>query len=224
MKRKMTALLAGAMFMLAAGSASAFTVYLSTSDGSFAATSSNTALNSVTYGNFTITLSDTIINSPSQSFQDQDVANVTYNGHATALNPVTLTLNFTELGFLLNVPTTDPNATALMYMGVGLNQNSVNYTSYFDNTNAGTNQTKIGSITLNSSFTSNTLTNGNLNIDPTNVNNGFSLSDIVTLTFTGSGQTVSADSSVDITPTPSPAPWCCSESACSASRFSASAA
>jgi hypothetical protein len=206
MKRKMTTLLAGAMFILAAGSASA--VELTISDGTASSvyggasgttSSAGTGLTAIPFdgGLFTITnASATSVYSGASSFVDTASVVLTYNG----TGPKTITLTSSDIDFALTNSASSLNTVASLSMHVISTDAPITFTGYFDNANAlNSTANLIGSISIPA---------GSLSAGPVTTalttTNPFSLTDVVSITFTGAGQTVSLDANLNVIPTPEP--------------------
>lgn len=205
MKKQMVALLAGAILMMAAGSANALT--LTVNDGSGAAMFSSgtsgidatvTPGASYTYNDFVFTsLFGTTEYGPNYSFQDQAAIKVKYTGTGSK----NLTITLSDTGYALNTLSVTPNTLANMIAHVNIiNGATVTFSSYFDALNAlGAQTNLIGTV---GPLSSNNLDNSLSALITTN--NPFSLTEVININFTGTGSLISLDATLDVAPVPEP--------------------
>jgi hypothetical protein len=207
MKRKMVALLTGAMLMLAAGSASALTLTIDdgtanavyTSGVSGANSSTGTGVSAISFdgGLFTLTnVAATTKYTGAKSFVDSASVDLTYNGSGAK----TITITASDINFLLNTLASNPNTLATMSMHVISTDAPVTFSGYFDNANV-LNSTANLINTLN--IPAGGTTAGPVT-DAIFTSNPFSLTDVITIAFTGAGETVSLDANLTVVPTPEP--------------------
>jgi hypothetical protein len=211
MKKKMVALLAGAMLMMGT---SAMALTLTVSDGIHAAVTFDSLTNGVTAGVNTTPIigyvyNDFIFNNLSaftqygsnEVYQDQAVTTVLYNG-TTAAN---LTITVTDKSYSINTPAKSPNTIATLNTHVNkISGNSTaSFSAYFDNTNAlglAPSSTLIGTIgPLTSADKDDEL------VAYINTVNPFSLTEVIDIAFSaGPGSLVSLDSTITVAPVPEP--------------------
>jgi len=207
MKKRMAALLAVAMLTMAAASASALELtisdgtatsnYNSGISGSNSATGTGTTAISFDSGLFTITnASATTHYSGSNSFVDAASVVLTYNGTGAK----TITFTASDIGFALSNSAVSSNTLATMIVQATSTQAPITFQGYYNDSN----------ILNSTSNLINTLTipTGGTSAGPVTTaittTNPFSLTDVITIAFTGNGQTVSLDANLDVVPTPEP--------------------
>ena len=208
MKKKMVALLAGAMLMMGMAT-SAMALTMTVSDGINAAVTFTSGTSGVTAGtgpslNFTYNnfyfynLSAFTKYGLNKSFQDQAAINVEYSGSGAA----NLTITVSDISYNLNSPLTTPNTNATLKTHVNeiTNNAAVTFSGYFDNANAlGGTTNLIGTLgPLNSTNLDDEL------VAQITTSNPFSLTEIVNIAFTTAGEIVSLDSTLTVAPVPEP--------------------
>jgi hypothetical protein len=207
MKTTMTTLLAVAMLAMAAGSASALeltisdgsasTSYNSGISGSSSSTGTGTSAISFDSGLFTITNASAATQvSGSNSFVDDASVVLTYNG----TGPKTISFTASDIDFALTSAAVSPNTLATMSVHVISTAAPVTFAGYFSNANV---LNSLSNLINTLSIPAGGLSAGPVTTAITTVN-PFSLTDVITIAFTGSGQTVSLDANLDVIPTPEP--------------------
>jgi hypothetical protein len=199
MKKRMAALLAMAMFTMAAGSASA--LELTISDGSATSnfnsgisgsnSSTGTGISAISFdsGLFTITnASATTQYNGYNSFVDVSSVVVSYNGSG----PKTISLTASDNGFTLNTLAVSPNTQATMIVQDAGTVAPITFQGYYNNALINTLTIPAGGYSAGPVTTA------------ISTSNPFSLTDVVTIAFTGAGETVSLDANLDVVPTPEP--------------------
>jgi hypothetical protein len=201
MRKQMVALLAGAMLMMAT-SAMALTLTLSDGTATQSVTNAGNTASFIdsftTFSQFDVAVVGKKKNTTGQVFEDTAAVDITYNG----TGPATFTISLSDVGFLLNTPLTSPNALATMAIHTISSDAAVAFSGYYDNANVlGATTNLVGLLNLAPNVTPGA--DASL-VNLITTSNPFSLTEVVTLSFTGAGQTVSLDANLNVAPVPEP--------------------
>lgn len=203
--KKLTALLVGAVLMMATVSANALTLTVNDGSGAATFTSGTSGMDAIVtpgsiyaYNDFVFTnLFGATEYGLNYSFQDQASIKVAYNGTGTR----NLTITLSDINYALNTQSIIPNTVANLIAHINtINGATVTFSGYFDAANVlGAQTNLIGTIgPLSSLNTSDFLSSQITTTNP------FSLTEVISIAFTGPGSLVSLDATLDVAPVPEP--------------------
>jgi hypothetical protein len=205
MFKKLATLLAGVALMMGVGNAYALTLTVNDGSGAISWDSGTSGVsagvstsNFFSYNDaFTFTISGLTEYGSNYSYQDQSSLNIKYTGNG----PAKLTVTLSDISYILNTLSVTPNTTATMTAHVNKLKNAaISFSGYYDNSNVLNNTANlIGTISpIAPSYTDYELTKNITTANP------FSLTEVVTIDFAGTGSLVSLDATLDVAPVPEP--------------------